>query len=277
MPLSSLNNHPEDWVAPTRLLDLDDPKLRIQAMRITQLATTDMQKAILVHDFVKALPFGCVAGFDHVPAVSVLKTGHGDCHTKGTLFVALLRCAGVPARLRFVTLTGAFLHGIIDIGQTTITHAVGEVYLQERWVQTDTYVTDSILEAQAMSLLSQHNISVGYGIHKQGNRFWNTFLGNSSVNDVGFIRDLLDTLQANYNIDQNRIYSTGMSNGGFMSYSLACQLNDRITAIASVTGSMIQSKLNACNPVRPVHWRWPLPLAERRFVPRWRWQWRCSR
>lgn len=86
----------------------------------------------------------------------------------------------------------------------------------------------------------------------QGKRFWNTFLGNSNVNDVAFIRDLLDTLQANYNIDAHRVYSTGMSNGGFMSYSLACDLNDRITAIASVTGTMIQSKLNACNPNRPV-------------------------
>lgn len=141
-------------------------------MRITQLATTDVQKATLVHDFVKALPFGCVAGFDHVPAVSVLKSGHGDCHTKGTLFVALLRCAGVPARLRFVTLSGAFLYGIIDIGQNTITHAVGEVYLQESWIQTDTYVTDSLLEAQAVTLLTQQNINTGYGIHRQGNRFW---------------------------------------------------------------------------------------------------------
>jgi len=86
----------------------------------------------------------------------------------------------------------------------------------------------------------------------QGNRFWNTFLGNSNVDDVGFIRDLLNALQANYNIDANRVYSTGMSNGGFMSYSLACELNDRIAAIASVTGSMIQSKLNACDLVRPV-------------------------
>jgi polyhydroxybutyrate depolymerase len=86
----------------------------------------------------------------------------------------------------------------------------------------------------------------------QGNLFWNTFLGNSPVDDVAFISDLLDALQATYNIDANRIYSTGMSNGGFMSYSLACELNNRIAAIASVTGSMIQSKLNACDPVRPV-------------------------
>jgi Transglutaminase-like superfamily len=166
-------DEPSDWLGTTRMLDLDDSRLRIQAMRITQLATTDVQKAILIHDFIKSMPFGCVAGFDHVPAVSVLKSGHGDCHTKGTLFVALLRCAGVPARLRFVTLTGAFLHGIIDIGQSTITHAVGEVYLQESWTQTDTYVTDSLLEAQAVTLLTQQNINAGYGVHRQGNRFWN--------------------------------------------------------------------------------------------------------
>ena len=86
----------------------------------------------------------------------------------------------------------------------------------------------------------------------QGNRFWNTFGGGSSVNDVGFLSDLIDSLQAVYNIDPNRVYSTGMSNGGFMSYALACGLNDRIAAIASVTGSMTTANLAACQPDRPV-------------------------
>ena len=40
-----------------------------------------------------------------------------------------------------------FLWGIFDLGDSVITHAVGEVYLQGRWVQTDTYVTDSTLDA----------------------------------------------------------------------------------------------------------------------------------
>lgn len=161
-----------DWLGQTRLLDLDDSKLRIQTLRITQLAETDIQKATRIHDFIKSLPFGYVAGFDHVSAGAVLKSGRGDCHSKGTLFVAMLRCAGVPARLRFVTLTGAFLHGIIDVGQSTITHAVGEVYLQERWIQTDTYVTDSLLEAHAALRLGYANLSIGYGIHLNGSRFW---------------------------------------------------------------------------------------------------------
>ncbi len=86
----------------------------------------------------------------------------------------------------------------------------------------------------------------------QGSRFWNTFGGSSSVDDVAFLSHLIDSLQAVYNIDPNRIYSTGMSNGGFMSYALACELNDRIAAIASVTGSMTAANLAACQPDRPV-------------------------
>jgi polyhydroxybutyrate depolymerase len=62
---------------------------------------------------------------------------------------------------------------------------------------------------------------------------WNTF-GISSVDDVGFISQLIDTISSRYTIDAERIYSTGMSNGGFMSYELACQLSSRITAIVPI-------------------------------------------
>ena len=86
------------------------------------------------------------------------------------------------------------------------------------------------------------------------NRFWNVFLpsGSGGPDDVGFLSALLDTLRLRYQIDPDRVYSTGMSNGGFMSYQLACQLSNRIAAIASVTGSMVQSRLAACAPPRPV-------------------------
>lgn len=81
--------------------------------------------------------------------------------------------------------------------------------------------------------------------------FWNTF-GNSEVDDLGFLEALIDTVSASYNIDHERVYSTGMSNGGFMSYHLACFLSHRIAAIASVTGTMTNANLNACSPQRPV-------------------------
>ncbi len=84
-----------------------------------------------------------------------------------------------------------------------------------------------------------------------GNRFWNTF-GGSTVNDLGFLTALIDTIGASYNIDPDRVYSTGMSNGGFMSYDLACFRSERFAAVASVTGTMIAPRLTTCAPGHPV-------------------------
>jgi polyhydroxybutyrate depolymerase len=71
----------------------------------------------------------------------------------------------------------------------------------------------------------------------------------SGTDDVGFISALIDTVSSQHNIDSQRVYATGMSMGGFMSYRLACELSDRIAAIASVAGLQAFSP---CNPVRPV-------------------------
>jgi polyhydroxybutyrate depolymerase len=88
-------------------------------------------------------------------------------------------------------------------------------------------------------------------IDNNGSRHWNVF-GTSSADDIGFISALIDTLNANYNIDLSRVYSTGMSNGGFFGYELACKLNNRFAAIASVTGSMTTVQKSTCNPGRAV-------------------------
>ena len=73
----------------------------------------------------------------------------------------------------------------------------------------------------------------------------------STVDDVDFIDTIINLVSEKYNINVNRIYSTGMSNGGFMSYHLACNLSSKIAAIASVTGSMSKQTLESCNPEHP--------------------------
>ncbi|MNU89334.1 Prolyl oligopeptidase family protein [compost metagenome] len=85
-----------------------------------------------------------------------------------------------------------------------------------------------------------------------GQHFWNygNVLG-STVDDIGFLEALVDTISAHYSINPNRVYSTGASNGGFMCYALACQSN-RFAAIAAVTGSMSVNMYNACNPSYPI-------------------------
>ena len=73
----------------------------------------------------------------------------------------------------------------------------------------------------------------------------------STVDDVDFIDTIIALVSQKYDLNQNRIYSTGMSNGGFMSYHLACNLSSKIAAVASVTGSMSKETYEDCNPDHP--------------------------
>jgi len=73
----------------------------------------------------------------------------------------------------------------------------------------------------------------------------------STVDDVDFIDTIIALVSQKYDLNQNRIYSTGMSNGGFMSYHLACNLSSKIAAVASVTGSMSSETYESCNPDHP--------------------------
>lgn len=69
------------------------------------------------------------------------------------------------------------------------------------------------------------------------------------IDDIGFVKAMLDDLQRAGNIDGNRIYATGISNGGIMTYYVASELSDRIAAIAPVAGPMMT---DTCKPKRPV-------------------------
>ena len=86
-----------------------------------------------------------------------------------------------------------------------------------------------------------------------GTPHWNVggWTVGSTVDDVGFTEAMIDEISASYNVNANRVYSCGMSNGGYMSFKLACELSDRIAAIASVTGSMTPQISAACNPSHP--------------------------
>ena len=93
-------------------------------------------------------------------------------------------------------------------------------------------------------------------IYPQG--FINTLTGQSSwdngtllaplADDVTFFNNMIDHLILNYNIDETRIYSTGLSMGGIMSYHLACELNERIAAIGAMSGTMSTDDIANCVP-----------------------------
>jgi polyhydroxybutyrate depolymerase len=73
-----------------------------------------------------------------------------------------------------------------------------------------------------------------------------------NIDDVGFISVLIDYMITVYNIDPRRVYVTGISNGAIMSYRLACELSEKITAIAPVDGNIPLMLYHDCSPAVPV-------------------------
>ena len=76
---------------------------------------------------------------------------------------------------------------------------------------------------------------------------------NYSVNDIDFISVMLDSIEEDFAVDPKRIYATGISNGAWMSYALACRLSDRIAAIAPVAGGLVTEDCIPTQPVSIIH------------------------
>ena len=104
-------------------------------------------------------------------------------------------------------------------------------------------------DQQAYSQMDQfahdQNIAV---VYPQGlNYSWNvfTYWDSNPYDDVGFISIMIDAIAQDFDIDLNKIYACGMSNGGYMSYRLACDLSDKITAFGSVTGNFMLQNIDS--------------------------------
>jgi len=81
-------------------------------------------------------------------------------------------------------------------------------------------------------------VSPGAGI-TEWNEFFNASFGSNPPDDVGFLRALIGTLQAQLHPDPKRIYVTGLSNGGFMAHRAGIQLSDLVAAIAVAEGTVV--------------------------------------
>ncbi len=86
-------------------------------------------------------------------------------------------------------------------------------------------------------------------------RTWNAgsccaYSVEADVDDVKFISKLIDTLIDKYKINKRKVYATGHSNGGMMCYRLACELSEKIAAIAPNSSTMVVTQ--TCNPQRDV-------------------------
>jgi polyhydroxybutyrate depolymerase len=99
--------------------------------------------------------------------------------------------------------------------------------------------------AEEKNFIVVYPCGTGFPLH------WRASGQPGTSQDVQFISDLIDKLAKDYNIDQTRIFANGLSNGGGMSFALACFLSRRIAAIGSVSGAHLLP-WEAFHPERPV-------------------------
>jgi polyhydroxybutyrate depolymerase len=117
--------------------------------------------------------------------------------------------------------------------------------------------TQSPASAERMSKMSQKSESENFiVVYPSGTGrlpTWNSgsccaYAMKNHIDDIAFLSALIDKLETDYSIDRKRIFVTGISNGGMMSYRVGCELSDKVAAIAPVEGALDVE----CKPTAPV-------------------------
>lgn len=106
-------------------------------------------------------------------------------------------------------------------------------------------------------LADKHGFIVAYPDGYKNN--WNDGRGipmwpahRENIDDVGFISALIEHLTKTLNVDRKRVYATGISNGGMISWRFGCELSGKLAAIAPVTRTLTEKMAQSCHPPRPL-------------------------
>lgn len=163
----------ERYLRPTELIDSDHPSVRKFAAGTCAGATSDIEKAVRIHNAVRdEVKFGFLSGFYECKASETLAKRRGFCNTKSTLFTAALRSQNIPARIIFVDINTQILQHCISPPTPYVDHSYTEVYLEGSWVKTDSYIVDKPLFDSAKRLLEEDDAVIGYGVHRNGTVEW---------------------------------------------------------------------------------------------------------
>ena len=124
-------------------------------------------------------------------------------------------------------------------------------YGADSTVQDSYFVMSAVAAAQGLVFAAPDGTT-----DEGGARFWNATdaccdFYAAGVDDSAYLEGLLDEIESRVNIDPKRVYFVGHSNGGFMTYRMACDHADRVTAIVSLAGATFENQ-NDCAATEPV-------------------------
>ena len=187
VPTTDVSDQPDDWLHSTPLLDLSATKIRLKARSLTQLASGERAQAMAIYAFVKSLPYAKHVKVAYPTARDVLQARCGDGDDKVTLLIALLRSAGIPARIRYMEMKGEMLRGLVPMTRPPdAARPLAEIWLG-RWARTDTFIYDASYVSAARRQLRARGWAYGWGLHLDGDMLWNgkddAFLGGAPIED----------------------------------------------------------------------------------------------
>ena len=152
----------------TPLLDVHHPDIEALVAAGDWRALRPYDRIGAVSDFVRnQIAFGYNEG-DELPASSVLADGIGQCNTKSTLLMALLRAVGIPCRFHGFTIDKALQKGAITglaywLAPQRIIHSWVEVSLDSRWTALEGFILDEPYLASLQRRFPQARRFCGYG------------------------------------------------------------------------------------------------------------------
>ena len=157
----------------TPYINHDHPRVQEALARVLGDAKDPTTKSERIFYFVRDdIAFGWTPRIYEMKASDVLTAGIGFSNTKATLFIALLRAAGIPARQHFYRIRDDVIRGFIARPNNHLDHSYTEVYLNDKWIKTDAYIVDRPLYLAAHKKLTAERRPHGYGIRLDGSINW---------------------------------------------------------------------------------------------------------
>lgn len=160
----------DKYLQETAMLNYSDPTLQklIAARRWQSLGEFERIRAI--YDYVRdEILFGYNTD-DSISASKVLADGFGQCNTKGTLFMALLRACGIPCRVHGFTIDkrlqkGAMTGFVYRLAPKNVFHSWVEVWLEGVWYELEAFILDKpYLEKLQAANANCTGAFCGYGV-----------------------------------------------------------------------------------------------------------------
>ena len=135
------------YLKETRMLNYSDERIQ-RLIKDRKWKNGDEFKCLkAIYNFVRdEILFGYNVD-DSIPASQVLSDGYGQCNTKGTLFMALLRACGIPCRVHGFTIDkklqkGAMTGFVYKSAPKNVFHSWVEVYFEEQWYELEAFILD---------------------------------------------------------------------------------------------------------------------------------------